>query len=149
MLLPLLITACEMPRGYTVVVPLRLFAVSHNQHIHRCHSEHVFALFPNDIFTYLHRYDSPPENSLWKFDPHAGWESQFSKQFKTVTRAWTAKIAKRVLSFCKFQEISFSGILTAEVLKKADLALPRSMGIRKNNASHRARGSQFQLFEHP
>jgi hypothetical protein len=66
-----------------------------------------------------------------------------------VTRAWTAKIAKHVISFGNFQETRFSGILTAEVLKKAELALPRSMGIKQNNASHRARGSQFQLFEHP
>ena len=118
-----------MPRGYTVVVPLCLFAVSHNQHIHRCHSEHVFALFPNDIFTFLHRNDSPPENSLWKCDPHAGWESHFSKQSKKVKHAWAAQMPKDAKSFGNVQGTCCSSILAAEVLKN------------QNWHSHAARGS--------
>ena len=46
-------------------------------------------------------------------------------------------------SFDNFQKSMFSSILAAEVLKKAEVALPRCMGIKKNNASHRARGSHF------
>ena len=121
-----------MPRGHTVVVPLRLFAVTHDQHIDRCHSEHVFAMFSNDIFTFLHRSNSPPENSLWKCDPHAGWESHFLKQTKKVTHAWTAQMAKLAISFGNcLGNMFFSSILTAEVLKNAKLALPRSTGINK------------------
>ena len=81
--------------------------------------------------------------------PTLGGSHNSQNNFKKMTRAWTATIAKHVISFGNFQETNFSGILTAEVLKIAELTLPRSTGIRKNNASHRARGSQFQLFEHP
>ena len=50
-------------------------------------------------------------------------------------------------SFGDFQETCFSIILAAEGLKKAKLALPRSMGIKQNNASHRARGSRFWFLQ--
>ena len=37
---------------------------THNQHFDLCYSEHGFALFSNDILTFLHRNNSPPEISL-------------------------------------------------------------------------------------
>jgi hypothetical protein len=39
-------------------------------------------------------------------------------------------------------------MFTAEVLKKAKLAFPRSTGIKQNNASHRAWGSHVQDLQH-
>ena len=135
--------------GHTVVIPLRQFAVTHNKHFDLCYSEHGFALFSNDILTFLHRNNSPPEISLWKCDPHAGWESHFSKQSKKVKHAWAAQMPKDVKSFGNVQETNFSGILAAEVLNKSKLALPRSTGIKNNNASHRAWGSHFWFLQHP
>ena len=82
MLLPMIMTSFETPHGRTVVSPLRLSAVTHDAHFDRRIYEREFALFCNDILTFLHRGNSPPENSCWKCDPHAGWESHFSKQAK-------------------------------------------------------------------
>ena len=130
MLLPMIMTSFETPHGRTVVSPLRLSAVTHDPHFDRRISEREFALFCNDILTFLHRGNSPPGNSCWKCDPHAGWESHFSKQAKKVKRAWTARTTKVVISFGYCQETMFSSILTAEVLKKATFALPRSTGIK-------------------
>ena len=96
-----------------------------------CYSEHDFALFPNDISTFLHRNNSPPENSLWKCDPHAGCESHFSKQSKKVKHALTAQTSNVVKSLGDVQETCFSTMLAAEGLNKPKLALPRSMGIKQ------------------
>ena len=149
-------------RGSIVVVGVVVIEVwphcRHSIALVRCHtqptlwsllSEHGFALFSYDILTFLHRNNSPPEISLWKCDPHAGWESHFSKQSKKVKHAWAAQMPKDAKSFGNFQETSFSSILAAEVLKKSKLALPRSTGIKKNNASHRAWGSHFWFLQHP
>ena len=121
--LPMIMTSAETPHGRTVVSPLRLFAATHDPHIDRRCSARGFGLFPNDILTFPHRGNSPPENSCWKCDPHAGWESHFSKQAKKVKRVWAAQISKVAMSFCYFQEnMFFEGITTPKVCTKIELS---------------------------
>ena len=123
-------------------------------HLPTIHFENVIpALGGNHIFwnkqKQRRRNNSTPENSFWKRDPHAGWESHFSKQSKKVKHTWTAQMPNVVKSFWNFQETCFSSIIAAEVLKKTKLALPRSTGIKQNNASHRAWGSHSWFLQHP
>ena len=79
--------------------------------------------------------------------------SVFSQLIKTSAATCRGhdqqKVKKLNESVGNVQKSMFSSILAAEVLKKAELALPRSMGIKKNVASHGAWGSHFQFFEHP
>ena len=59
------------------------------------------------------------------------------------------KFKKNNKSFGDFQKTSFSSILAAEVLQNTELARPRSMGIKQNNASHLAWESHFWVLQHP
>ena len=75
--------------------------------------------------------------------------ASIQKQHKTCSVHSLEKTPKVNESLGIFQKWMFSTRITAEVLKKPQNALPPSMGIKQKYASHRAWGSQFQLFEHP
>ena len=84
--------------------------------------------------------------------PTQGGKHMFAsmqKKHKTCSAHSLEKTSKVNESFGNFQKWMFSTSITAEVLKKLQNAFPPSMGIKQKYASHRAWGSQFQLFEHP
>ena len=70
-------------------------------------------------------------------------------KWSNMPRSWSAENTKVNESFGYVQKNCCSSILPAEVLKKTESALPRSMGITKKNASHRPWGSQFWCLQHP
>ena len=65
------------------------------------------------------------------------------KKCRDMPRPWSAKTTKLNELYGNFQKTSFSSSLAAEVLKKTELALPRSTGSTKQNAPHRAWGLHF------
>ena len=69
---PIVVVDAIVKFGNTVVIPLRLLAVIRNQDFDLCYAQRDFALLSNEISTFLHRRNSPPENSFKKCDPHAG-----------------------------------------------------------------------------
>ena len=59
---PIVVVDAIVKFGNTVVIPLRLLAVIHNQHFDLCYSECKFVMFSAEFSTFMHRSNSPPEN---------------------------------------------------------------------------------------
>ena len=84
--------------------------------------------------------------------PTQGGNRIFATNIKTAPPHVTSvinKIKQINDSYVNFQESKFSSILAAEVLKKAEVAVPRSTGIKQNNGSRPARGSHVCVLQHP
>ena len=73
--------------------------------------------------------------------------SQLVKKSAATCRGHDQQKVKKSMNHLDFlKKSSFSSILAAEVLKKADLALPRSTGITKKTRSPPSTGITFQRF---